>query len=402
MRANIASDELVMRLRRMMRVGSKHAVVNVRFSRFAFIRNNPRLLLLQINGVKDLADHYGVEFYVIGNTDPLVIFDEKDATLALEVADRITANILPDREERDADEEAVAHVFMVPRDYADLRQQVDNYQVQERLEASEAAAAAAPVAVVGPLEGPLTPALVGQLHALLDNSDVKPHVRAQTVFHTADGKSWEPVYAEVFTSMADLRKDLFPKVHLRGRRNLFQELCQRLDGHVLSAVNGRGFQLSVKQIGLNVGMETLTGPEFAPFLKTWSTRGLPLPLLEINVNALMEDIGVSVKALAAAKERGLEVVVDGIGIDMFPFFNPDRFPARFYKVLATREHLPLLGQNEYVSALRRLGPGVVFCRCDHPTIVSIGRAVGVDKFQGWLLDKQMGTPLDTRAVANAR
>ncbi len=389
MRANIGIDELVMRLRRMVRCGSRNAVVNVQFSRFKYIRSNGRLLMVQLNGVKDLATHYGAECYILGNVDAFIIFDEADIGKAQEVADRLTANIFPDREESDVGDEAVAVVYNIPADYAGLRRRVEDYQ--NILEEGEAASPAAPGQASDVLEGPLTPALVGQLHGLIDEIDIRPFVRTQTVYQAGAQGAWSPVYSEYYTSICDLRDHLFPKVHLRGHRNLFNEFCQRLDAKMFTVVASRRLQFAGKRVSVNVGIDSIASPGFLACSKALKSGDGQTHLLEISAHALLEDVDASARAIDAAHGLGFDIVVDGITMDMIPYINLSRFRAAFYKILAVREHLALLGQSEHLSALRRLGSGIIFCRCDHPSTVKIGQTLGIDKFQGWLLDKEMAT-----------
>lgn len=79
MSGDVALNELVMRVRRMMRTSAKRTVLFIRYSRFAFIRDDPRQRLVRMNGVKELAAHYGAECLIVGGLDAVVTFPDGKA-----------------------------------------------------------------------------------------------------------------------------------------------------------------------------------------------------------------------------------------------------------------------------------------------------------------------------------
>lgn len=379
---SVDMGELLLRFRRMMRTAKPHAVVNIAYSRFAFITSQPKLLLVQLNGVSDLAEHYGAEFHVVQRTDVIVVFPEDRMRHVPEFMDRVLACIMPDRQEQDREGEEVATVYRVPEQYAELRLRLDHYDKLVQAEQPPAPAVAAAL----PLEGPLTPALVGEIQSLILDLDVRRYVRSQLVYQNSQPGRKEAVYREYFVSIDELRRALFPKVEI-GDTGLFHEICRTLDLRMLEAMGQELHRLPSGRVGLNICLDTVHTGFFDGFLRRLQGRGLPMPVLEIGVQAFLSNPGKAERATARLRKLGCGVVLDGISLDLVQYLWFDRFDVDFVKFYAHREHFARLGDAGDLDRLRRISRKAIFCHCDHPTAISIGHALGIDKYQGWLLDE---------------
>lgn len=373
MSGDVGLDELVMRLRRMMRTSAKHTVIVIRYSKFAFIRDDARQRLVQVNGVKELAAHYGAECLIVGGLDAVVIFPDGKAIPASEMADRITANIFPDRREDDPDGETVATTFKIPSEYTALRAIVADFQ-------DEAAAEVVPVAVVDrPLEGPLTPALLGRLIDMLADADVRRFVRPGKVFQCGPGGERRIEYVPFGIDAGALQAELFPKVDLGGRRHLTLELRSQLDLGLLSAVAARRAELGGYQIGVGIAPRTVLGAMYPVFARSLAEAKIGGVTVELPARAMLEDLSVAARAVAAARGFGHRVCIDDVPVEMLPFLRLEAFGADYYKIAAGREQFAQFADSNIVGALRRLGRNAILHVGANG--VSVGQALGVGLFQ---------------------
>lgn len=392
-------ERFIARVRRMARSSALFIVANVTYSAFPFIRQDRQLLRIQLNGTQELAEHFGAEFWPMLGMDAFVVFPESAFRKVPEFIDRVTANFFPDRVQDDLDQGQLVQSYNVPGGYGDLRQRVNDY-----LEVAAARAAAAPCAAapaVAPsaarppeLEGPLSARLVGYLEDAVEALDIGRYLRNQTVYRAGADGSWQPLYCEYFTGMEELYRDNFPKVQMLGRRRLFHEFCQCLDEKMLSGVGGqRGTVANDSGIGINLGIKSVSGPLLANLRSAAKALrvGRGDVVVELDVLLLLEDVAVSRRATGMLRDEGYRIAVDGVTLDLLGYISPERFDADFFKVHVAHDRLGSLNDPESIGALRRLGrERVIFSHCDHEMAVTVGRAIGCDKFQGRLIDRLAG------------
>jgi hypothetical protein len=382
MSADIGIEELVMRLRRMMRTSSRHHVVVVRYSRFGFIRSNPRLMLVQINGVRDLAAHYEAECHVIGGTDAVVIFPRDKESAATELADRLIANIMPDRGDEDPDGGRLVASYRIPEDYGALRTCVAELQNAASDPSAPPPAAETPAPV---LDGPLTPALVATLQELLDGVRADKRLCRQNVFRFADAR-WQRDHTHFGIDLGGLHRDLFPKVDLHGPYFLGNALREHLDQPLINALAASRATLAGSRIGVRLGVTTVLGPLYREFARVMAEARVASVTVELDARALLADLPAAGRAVTAVRAAGHGFGIGGISLDLLPYLRIEAFAADTYRIVATRDQLGLLGTPAVVAVLRRIGKRVILCGCDHDDSLSIGRALGIERFQGDRID----------------
>jgi hypothetical protein len=387
-------EQFIARVRRMARSSALYIVVNINYSAFPFVRQDRQLLRIQLNGTQELAEHFGAEFWPMLGMDAFVVFPESGFRKVPEFIDRVTANFFPDRVRDDLDLGQLVHSYNVPGGYGDLRQRANDYLevAVARAAASPCAAALAPAGVLAELEGPLSARVVGHLEDAVEDLDIGRYLRSQTVYRAGADGSWLPFYCEYFTGMADLHRENFPKVQLLGRRRMFHEFCQCLDEKMLSGIGTqRGVAANDGAIGINLGIKSVSGPLLSTLGRATARVARSSVVVELDVLLLLEDVAASRRATDMLREEGYRIAVDGVTLDLLGYISPERFDADFFKVHVAHDRLGSLNDSESIGALRRLGrERVIFSRCDHEMAVTVGRAIGCDKFQGRLIDRLAG------------
>lgn len=388
-------EQFITRVRRMARASSLYVIINVCYSAFPFVRRDRQLRRIQLNGARELAEHYGAEFWPVLGMDAFVVFPESAFRKVPEFIDRVTANFFPDRIQGDLDVGQLVQSYNVPGGYSELRQRANEYLEVATRGAAAPAHAHAPAAQAEPfgeLEGPLNARLVGHMEEAVEDLDIGRYLRSQLVFRTVTDGEWEPFYCEYFTGVADLHREHFPKVQMQNRRRLFHEFCQCLDEKMLDGLGSRRRSgADDVAIGINLGIKSVSGPLLSNLRRATPWVARSAVVVELDVLLLLEDVAASRRATAMLREQGYRIAVDGVTLDLLGYISPERFDADFFKVHVAHDRLGSLNDPESIGALRRLGrERVIFCRCDHEMAVTVGRAIGCDKFQGRLIDQLAG------------
>ncbi len=387
-------EQFIARVRRMARSSALHIVINVTYGAFPFIRRDRQLLRIQLNGARELAEHLGAEFWPVLGMDAFVVFPETAFRKVPEFIDRVTANFFPDRVQDDLDVGQLVQSYNVPGSYGELRQRANDYLETATARAAPpcAAAPAASGSRLAELEGPLSARVLSHLEDAVEELDVGRYLRSQTVYQAGADGSWQPFYCEYFTGMDELHRENFPKVQMLGRRRMFHEFCQCLDEKML---NGLGVHRAEAApdgaIGINLGVKSVSGPLLSNLGRATARVARSAVVVELDVLLLLEDIAASRRATGMLRDQGYRIAIDGVTLDLLGYVSPERFDADFFKVHVAHDRLGSLSAPESLGALRRLGrERVIFSRCDHEMSVTVGRAIGCDKFQGRLIDRLAG------------
>lgn len=378
-------------VRRMLRSSNTYHVIHVAYSLFGFIRNNRELLLLLRNSTADLVQPAGGTVYHMRKGDQFIVFPEAAASKISTLADTITAAAFPDRALDAAEDQPLTRVFHIPQDYMELRQAATAY--------TEAAAGAAPPptdpaaapdlkTLKAELDGPLTAWSLSRIENALPEIDIKSYIRSQGVYETDHNGAWTPLFEEHFTSVVDLQRDGFPKLVFKGDERLFVELCAALDRRSVPEILRRHRAKPGRRISFNVTLGTFASGGFQTFVKESGDAERQSIILEINRSDLLHQPRETVKALARMREAGFGVALDGVTFDLLAITNLHRIDVDYVKISLRPSQMWMLKDGDCVAALKKLPRDkIILCRCEKETAIPVGRAFGLTKFQGWVIDR---------------
>lgn len=297
------------------------------------------------------------------------------------------------------DEDSLAHAkpangadpfftrFDLATSYPRFRAHVDGV-----IAAAEAALAPPPKAEAAP-EKPLRavrPSEIEQVQEALLQADLSSIVRRQPVCALTPGAPPQPVWHEVYVSVADLARLVAPGVDLGANRWLFQHLTETLDRRVLSLLPRWSDAVLEGRLSLNLNLSTVLSPAFLTFdaaLKV-GTRGSYL--IELQAFDTLADAGEFAVARAFLRQRGYEVCLDGLSQISATLVNMARFEVDFLKLTWKRQMLDATDERHAALArsLRTIGlERAVLCRCDMPVGVEYGHSLGITLFQGRYIDQ---------------
>ena len=198
------------------------------------------------------------------NGDAFLMLPPQKAETELAFGAQLVMGALPSGIEPGRTPVSWLEAYALPEAYTPLRERA-NYYVELAKEL-DAVQAETPEALLQSqnVRGPLTAYSLSQIERLLDELDIYPYIRAQTVWNK-NGEQWTPLYDEHYISTADLQRDKFPQLELRASGRLFAELASLLDRRMLAAMLRGQDQWRGRPIGLNLSAGTVLSSTFAQF-----------------------------------------------------------------------------------------------------------------------------------------
>ena len=236
-----------------------------------------------------------------------------------------------------------------------------------------------------PSGSPFTPELLHRVEAALGQADLANLIRRQAVCAMVGKAPPQPVFHELFISIADLRQTLFPTVNVASSPWLFQQLTETLDRRVLSLLNKHDDRTLESDISINLNVSTILGPEFLVFDDNVKAGMRGTIVLELQKVDIFADLGAYLFARDFAHDRGYRICVDGLTYRQLSFVDRERLGADLIKLVWD----PSLAEekDKKTEALRRAGvTRIILCRCDTPSSVEFGHSVGISLFQGRHID----------------
>ncbi len=232
-----------------------------------------------------------------------------------------------------------------------------------------------------PSGSPFTPELLKRVEASLGQADMANLMRRQAICAVVGKSPPQPVFNELFISIADLRQTLFPSVNLNSSPWLFQQLTETLDRRVLSQLNKHDDRTLEGDISINLNVSTILTPEFLVFDDNVKAGMRGTIVLELQKVDIFADLGAYLFARDFAHDRGYRICIDGLTYHQLPFVDRERLGADLIKLIwdasLTEE------KDKKTEALRRIGvTRIILCRCDNQAAIEFGQSVGITLFQG--------------------
>ncbi|MBC7905934.1 MAG: hypothetical protein H7Y60_04190 [Rhodospirillaceae bacterium] len=248
---------------------------------------------------------------------------------------------------------------------------------------------------------PFTPDLLARVEAGLAQADLANLMRRQAVCAVVGQAPPQPVFHELFISIADLRQTLMPSVNMNSSPWLFQQLTETLDRRVLSLLNKHDDRTLEGDISLNLNVSTLLSPEFMVFDDNVKAGMRGTIVLELQKVDIFADLGAYLFARDFAHDRGYRICIDGLSYSMLPFVDRERLGADLIKLIwdssLTEE------KDKKTEALRRIGvTRIILARCDTPSAIEYGHSVGITLFQGRHIEQTLASDVRRRGIARAR
>jgi EAL domain-containing protein (putative c-di-GMP-specific phosphodiesterase class I) len=252
-----------------------------------------------------------------------------------------------------------------------------------------------------PKGSPFTPELLVRVEAALGQADLANLVRRQAICAVVGNATPQPVFHELFISIADLRQTLMPNVNMNSSPWLFQQLTETLDRRVLSLLNKHDDRTLEGDISINLNVSTLLSPEFLVFDDNIKAGMRGTIVLELQKVDIMADLGAYLFARDFAHDRGYRICIDGLTYSTLPFVDRERLGADLIKLIwdpsLTEE------RDKKTAALRRIGATrIILARCDTPSAIEYGHSVGITLFQGRHIEQTLMNDMRRKGIGRAR
>jgi hypothetical protein len=213
-------------------------------------------------------------------------------------------------------------------------------------------------------------------------------MRDQIVVQQQAGQAPEPWMHEYYISMDSLRKPLFIDVEMRASGALFNDFTRVLDQIVLRAFNHK--ETTPMPFSINVNVVTVFTAAFADFMDQTPREKLQRMTFEFRQADIVEHFDEFEVARGMIQAMGASIGVDKIFPQTLGLIDLDYFGAKYAKVLwrdGAEEILQERGKTfKYMSDC---GLQPVLIRVDQPKAIATGNALGVDTFQGFLIDNTL-------------
>ncbi|HIJ37846.1 MAG TPA: hypothetical protein HPP80_03020 [Rhodospirillaceae bacterium] len=232
---------------------------------------------------------------------------------------------------------------------------------------------------------PLTPMMLAKMEEALVRADLANMMRRQAVCAMVGKAPPQPVFHELFISIADLRETLLPNVNLASSPWLFQQLTETLDRRVLSLLNKHDDRTVAGDVSINLNVQTLLSHEFLTFDDNIKASMRGTIVLELQKVDIFADLGAFLFARDFAHDRGYRICIDGVNLESAPFVDRERLGIDLVKLvwdpaMATGK---LPNGSPLLDYVHRCGPSrAILCRCDAQDAVDCGQATGITLFQG--------------------
>ncbi len=381
-----AEDDLLAFWRRQFKGQGRATVVIIELAALFTLHGSQRLARLQYNMIRELADRRQGRFFTLAKGDLAVAVDRKDRASVLS---QLQDSVLKDAELPEETIRRRVITYDLPEQINELRDALARYATT----AQEARAATLlPDFGTGggaPLKGPLAPGMLDRCEYQIMRSDIRPFVQRQTIFARprSDKEQWAPRVQERRIALAKLSKALFPDLEIARTNPLFGPFCRILDERMLHHII-MGQSKIDRRMSLNVSMATIFDRIFDTFLSHIPEASRENLLIEVDCADLFQDISSAVLAFGRLRRQGLGIIIDGISLETLPFIRLDKLDHDYLKVLLPRDRVGLLSSDSRIKALRKLRPDrVILGQCDDPAARKICETLGIDLYQGWLLDQ---------------
>lgn len=234
--------------------------------------------------------------------------------------------------------------------------------------------------------------------------DLSNFVRRQTICAVTGNSPPEPVYDELYLSVAMLQEEVMPDIDLAGNRLLFSQLTTTFDSRMLSIISTNGNGYLAGPCSLNLNISTILSKEFLEITEQLGVGHEQTLVVELHIGDVFRNTREFALAREVAQEVGFLLCLDGIDGNSLSWLDLPSLGFKLYKLHWRDEmlHLPPEDIDQLRSEVIRVGPErMILCRCDDETALEFGRGIGIRLFQGWHTDRALRAPAARREPLEA-
>ncbi len=229
-----------------------------------------------------------------------------------------------------------------------------------------------------------TPEMLARVSKALQNTDFSNMIRRQSVCIILEEAQPQPLFEEVFVSIADLGESILPGVSLTATPWLFQDLTETLDKRVLNSVSRHDDGAFTHDFSLNLNISTILSEEFREFDDNIRSGMKNTIVLELQPIDIFSDLRSYLTARDYAQNLGYKICIDGITYKTLKFIDRERLAADYIK-LTWNQDLPFALQEDaaLTEKLLNIGPNrAILCRVDDEEALLVARKYNITLFQG--------------------
>ena len=334
-------------------------------------------------------------FFIYKNVDPVAIDEAVMRVRYLFTDDPLTQDMQDDGVDPFVTWYDVDRVF--PKLLETVRGLYDEVQKRARRLAA--------IGTGGPTEKPpINPHRLGELIDTIISADLSNLMRRQAVYAVLSDHVPQPLFRELFISIADLQKTVLPNFNILANRWLFQYLTETLDKRMLALLLRNDDPAIANSFSVNLNVSTILSQEFLTFDASLRSGARGTIVIEVQMVDVYSDIATFNFARDFARERGYRLCLDGLTELSLGHVDRNRLGVDLVKL----QWSPTLADERQVEAKQRLKgfvdstgkSRVIMCHVDSEDAVRFGQSVGVAMYQGRYLD-QLVAPRSAAATAAA-
>ena len=236
----------------------------------------------------------------------------------------------------------------------------------------------------------LDPKGLWEIEAAIVQADHSNFSRRQAICALVPGSKPEPVFREIYISIADLGEMLLPGRGILANRWLFQYLTQTLDQRVLAMLAARDGILTEGHISINLNVSSATSREFLKLDEALIRSDRAKVLIEIQLIDAFADLSRFAFARDFLRSKGYRVCLDGCSHLSLQHFDREALGVDFVKVAwgdELADHLAGPQGADLAKAIARMGSQrVILNRCGSAQALEVGRTLGIHLYQGYHID----------------
>jgi hypothetical protein len=366
--------------------------VHIHLSRLQPYNRRAQHMRIAANSFESVVKSFDGQLFFLANAD--IVFVCKGANVSV-IDDavmrlRFLFNDDPITQETVEGTDRFCSWYDLARDYDRFLAAVQAVHEEEAKRARRLSAITGPEIEVRPDRAPLDPHRLGELVDSIIRADLSNMMRRQAICAIASGAAPQPIFRELYISIADLRDFIMPGTDIASDRWLFLHLTQTLDKRMLKLMMKNDDRELSSAFSINLNVATLTSAEFLAFDKSLKSGVRGTIVIEVQLVDVIADLRGFFFARDFVKERGYRICLDAITEMSLPFVDRERLGVDLVKLAWQPGMIDRYRGTsaELTTGIERLGKmRTILCHCDTVEAIEFGQTIGVNLFQGRHVEK---------------